>query len=118
MSLKKNREKKAKQFNAESEWMALRENEEEANQYAAKCLTVCAGVGAIAWLFNLVGIFIIPPKIMNIGMPFTILFFLIPALLCRITKGKPLWLKYVSVVCGITSIFILSCAMPKHGVLA
>lgn len=61
MSLKKYREKKAKQISAESEWMALRENEEEANRYAAKCLTVCAGVGATAWLFNLLGIFIIPP---------------------------------------------------------
>lgn len=105
-------------INTESEWNALLENETEANRYAAKCLAVCAGVGALAWLFNLVGIFIIPAKIMNIGMPFTILFFLLPALLCRITGGRPLWLKYVILFCGITSIFILSGAMPKHGVLA
>jgi len=118
MILKKNREKKVKEFNAESEWMALRENEEEANRYAAKCLTVCAGVGATAWLFNLLGIFIIPPMIMNIGMPFTILFFLIPSLLYKITRGTPVWVKYANVICCIISIFILSSAMPKHGVLA
>ena len=118
MSLKKYREKKAKQISAESEWMALRENEEEANRYAAKCLTVCAGVGATAWLFNLLGIFIIPPMIMNIGMPFTILFFLIPSLLYKLTKGTPVWVKYANVICCIISIFILSSAMPKHGVLA
>ena len=116
--MKKDRKKKAEQISAEAEWIAIRENEAEANQYAAKCLTVCAGVGALAWLFNLLGIFIIPPMIMNIGMPFTILFFLIPALLCRLTKGTPVWLKYVILICGITSIFILSSAMPKHGVLA
>lgn len=116
--MKKDRQKKAREINVESEWIAMQENETEANQYAAKCLIVCAAVGALAWLFNLLGIFIIPPMIMNIGMPFTILFFLIPTLLCKLTKGTHGWLKYVIVICGIISIFILSSAMPKHGVLA
>lgn len=102
----------------DSQWKALLENETEANRYAAKCLAVCAGVGALAWLFNLIGIFIIPDRIMNIGMPITILLFLLPALLCKITGGQPLWMKYIIILCGITSIFILSSAMPKHGVLA
>lgn len=116
--MRKDKRLQSDAINTESEWNALLENETEANRYAAKCLSVCAGVGALAWLFNLVGIFIIPAKIMNVGMPFTILFFLLPALLCRITGGRPLWLKYVILFCGITSIFILSGAMPKHGVLA
>lgn len=116
--MKKDRQKKAREINVESEWIAMQENETEANQYAAKCLIVCAAVGALSWLFNLLGIFIIPPMIMNIGMPFTILFFLIPTLLCKITNGTPGWLKYAIVICGIISIFILSSAMPKHGVLA
>ncbi len=116
--MRKDKRLQSDAINTESEWNALLENETEANRYAAKCLSVCAGVGALAWLFNLVGIFIIPAKIMNIGMPITILFFLLPALLCRITGGRPLWLKYIILFCGITSIFILSGAMPKHGVLA
>lgn len=109
---------KPAKINTDAELKAILENETEANQYAAKCLAVCAGVGALAWLFNILGIFIIPANIMNIGMPFTILFFLIPSLLCKITGGKPLWAKYVIVISGIISIFILSAAMPKHGVLA
>ena len=112
------KEEKENYANTGTQWKALLENESEANQYAAKCLAVCAGVGALAWLFNIIGVFIIPPMIMNIGMPFTILFFLIPTLLCRITGGTPSWLKSAIVVCGIISIFILSAAMPKHGVLA
>lgn len=116
--LRKNTERKLNPTNTDSEWNAILENETEANQYAAKCLAVCAGVGALAWLFNILGIFIIPAKIMNIGMPFTILFFLLPSLLCKVTKGTPLWVKYVIVISGIISIFILSSAMPKHGVLA
>lgn len=116
--MKAHKAKKPTRINTDAELKAILENETEANQYAAKCLAVCAGVGALTWLFNIVGIFIIPAKIMNIGMPFTILFFLIPALLYKITGGKPLWVKYVIIMCCITSIFILSSAMPKHGVLA
>lgn len=116
--MRKQKEKKKTNANNDTQWQALLENETEANRYAAKCLAVCAGVGALAWLFNIIGIFIIPPMIMNIGMPFTILFFLIPTLLCKVTNGTPSWLKYAIVVCGIISIFILSSAMPKHGVLA
>lgn len=110
--------KKTDNIHTDTQWKALLENETEANRYAAKCLAVCAGVGALAWLFNLVGIFIIPDRIMNIGMPITILLFLLPTLLCKITNGQPLWLKYAIILCGITSIFILSSAIPKHGVLA
>lgn len=116
--MKTRNDKKEKKINTDTQWQALLENEAEANQYAAKCLAVCAGVGALSWLFNLLGIFIIPAAIMNIGMPFTILFFLIPTLLCKLTKGTPPWLKYAIVICGTISIFILSSAMPKHGVLA
>lgn len=110
--------KRSDKLNTESEWKALLENEMEANRYAAKCLAVCAGVGALAWLFNLLGIFIIPARIMNIGMPITILLFLVPTLLYKLTNGTPLWLKYAIIICGTASIFILSSAMPKHGVLA
>lgn len=116
--MKTHKNSESTKINSESELKAILENEVEANQYAAKCLAVCAGVGASAWLFNILGIFIIPAKIMNIGMPITIFFFLLPGLLCKLTGGKPPWLKYAIVICGITSIFILSGAMPKHGVLA
>lgn len=114
------RQKKAAcaQANNKLEWKAILENETEANQYAAKCLAVCALVGIISWVFNIVGIFIIPAEIMNVGMPLTILFFLIPIPICKVTGGTPRWVKYVVLFCGITGIFILSGAMPKHGVLA
>lgn len=113
--MKKN---KSAKINTDAELKAILENEEEASHYAAKCLAVCAGVGAISWLLNILGIFIIPERIMNIGMPITILFFLIPSLLCRLIDLKPLWVKYIIIMCGVMGIFILSSAMPKHGILA
>lgn len=112
------KKQKSVNISTDAELKAILENEEEANRYAANCLAVCAGVGAISWLFNLLGIFIIPEKIMNIGMPVTIMFFLIPTLLCKLIDLKPLWVKYIFIMCGIVGIFILSSAMPKHGVLA
>ncbi len=105
-------------INTELELHVILENEIEANHYAARCLAVCAGVGALAWIFNLVGIFIVPKQIMNIAMPLLILFFLTPTVLCKTTGGKPRWLKHVILLCGIMGIFILSSAMPKHGILA
>ncbi|MCM1251575.1 MAG: PP2C family protein-serine/threonine phosphatase [Clostridium sp.] len=113
----KNRRKR-KTENTELELQALIENEKEANRYAAKCLSVCALVGALSWFLNLIGIFIIPKTIMNTSMPILILCFLAPTLLCKITDGKSAWLKYVILLCGITGIFLLSVTMPKHGVLA
>ncbi len=115
-----NREKNRKNndMNTELELHVILENEMEANHYAANCLAVCAGVGALAWILNLLGIFIVPKTIMNTAMPALILSFLLPTLLCKITAGKPRWLKYVVLLCAIMGIFILSSAMPKHGILA
>lgn len=102
----------------QSEPKAILENEMEANRYAAKCLVVCAIVGMTAWIFNLLGIFIIPPLVMNIAMPLMILFFLLPSFVCKLTDGKPVWIKFFNLLCVIIGVFILSSAMPKHGVLA
>lgn len=112
------KQNKSAKINTDTELKAILENEEEASHYVAKCLAVCAGVGAIAWLLNILGIFIMTEKIMNIGMPVTILFFLIPSILCKLIDLKPLWVKYMIIMCGVMGIFILSSAMPKHGVLA
>ncbi|MCM1261227.1 MAG: PP2C family protein-serine/threonine phosphatase [Butyrivibrio sp.] len=116
--MKQKKKNRKDNVNTDLELRVLLENETEANIYAAKCLSVCSGVGALAWIFNLVGIFIVPAAIMNTAMPVLIVCFLFPSLLCRLTDGKPSWLKYVVIFCATMGIFILSSAMPKHGVLA
>ena len=118
MNLIKVRKKNAEPFNGEAEWIAIRENEAEANRYAAKCLSVCAGVCALAWLLNILGLFTIPAAITNIGMPVTILFLLLPALICKVTDATRGWIKYVVMFCATFGIFVLACAMPKHSVVA
>ena len=93
-------------------------NETEANQYAARCMVVCAAVGAGSWLLDLVGIFIVPMEIMSVAISVLMVCFLFPILICRITGGVGAWIKYVMLLCSIVGVFVLSCAMPKHGLLA
>lgn len=96
---------------------AFTENETEANHYAAKCLVICSAVCAAAWFLTIIRLFILPLEIMNPAMPVIILFFLIPTLICKLTGGKKWWVKYAVLFCAVMGIFILSSAMPKHGVL-
>lgn len=116
--MKKDTSRKKDMQTTEPELQAILDNEVEANLYAAKSLIVCAIVGVLAWLFNLIGIFIIPPIVMNIAMPVMIICFLLPTFVCKLTGGKPAWVKYLNIYCVTLGVFILSSAMPKHGVLA
>lgn len=93
------------------------ENEVKANKYAAKCLVMCSFVCAAAWIFTLLRIFTMPLMIMNTAMPVVIVCFWLPFLLCRLTGGSRGWMKYVVLCCSVVGVFILSSAMPKHGVL-
>lgn len=93
------------------------ENEIEANRYAAKCLVICSFVCGAAWILTLLRIFTMPVVIMNTAMPVIILCFWTPYLLCRLTGENGKWMKYAVLFCSILGVFILSSAMPKHGVL-
>ena len=94
------------------------ENEREANRYSCRCLQVMALIAALAWLLNLLGIFIVPQAVMNLGMPVCIFSFLLPTILsCRAQKlgGQ---FKYLIIGCCILGITVLAVAIPKHTVLA
>jgi len=92
-------------------------NEIKANKYASKCLIMCSLVCVGAWILTLLRIFTMPVIIMNTAMPVIILCFLTPSLLCRLNGGDRKWMKYVVLLCAVLGVFILSSAMPKHGVL-
>ena len=101
----------------ETEFLEIHQNEIEANHYVARCLAVCAAVAAVLWGCNLLGLFPIPGEVMNVGMPLLILAFLIPTLICKITRGEPSWVKHAGILCSVSAIFILSCTLPKHAPL-
>ena len=94
------------------------ENEREANRYSCRCLRVMALIAALAWLLNLLDVFIVPPAVMNVGMPVCIFSFLLPTLLSSGMSRLGGWFKYILMGCCILGITVLSVAIPKHTVLA
>ena len=94
------------------------ENEREANRYSCRCLQVMALIAALAWLLNLLGVFIVPQAVMNLGMPVCIFTFLLPTILIHKMPRLGGWFKYLTMGCCILGITVLSTAIPKHTVLA
>ena len=94
------------------------ENEREANRYSCRCLQVMALIAALAWLLNLLDVFIVPPVVMNVGMPVCIFLFLLPTILRSRLVRLDGWFQYVIMGCCILGITVLSVAIPKHTVLA
>ena len=94
------------------------ENEREANRYSCRCLQVMALIAALAWLLNLLDVFIVPPVVMNVGMPVCIFFFLLPTMLRPKMAWLGGWFQYLIMGCCILGITVLSVAIPKHTVLA
>ena len=98
--------------------LIFEENEKEANLYACRCLRVMAIIAMMAWILNLMHIFIVPQMVMNVGMPVCIFSFLLPTLLIRFLKKTGGWFKYLIMGCCIIGISVLSIAIPKHTILA
>ena len=94
------------------------ENEREANRYSCRCLQVMALIVVLAWILNLLNIFIVPPLVMNTGMPICVFAFLLPTFLNRGTMALDGRMKYIIMGCCILGISVLSVAIPKHTVLA
>ncbi len=96
----------------------FQENEREANRYACRCLRVMALIALLAWVLNLLNIFIVPQGAMNVGMPICIFAFLLPTLISRRGAGRDRRFKYLIMGCCVLGITVLSVAIPKHTVLA
>ena len=96
----------------------FQENEREANRYACRCLQVMALVALLAWVLNLLNIFIVPQTVMNVGMPVCIFSFLLPTALRRLIPRPDQRFKYLIMGCCILGITVLAIAIPKHTVLA
>ena len=104
--------------NAPAENSIFQENEREANRYSCRCLQVMALIAALAWLLNLLGIFIVPQTVMNLGMPVCILSFLLPTALRPWMSRLGGGFKYLLMGCCILGLTVLSAAIPKHTVMA
>lgn len=93
----------------------FQENEWEANRYVARCMRVLSLVAVACWILDMLGVFIIPKTIMNIAMPLFLVMALLPTLFCRYNLK---WVKYAITSCVIAGIFVLSCFISKHVIIA
>ncbi|MBO5474393.1 MAG: SpoIIE family protein phosphatase [Lachnospiraceae bacterium] len=93
----------------------FQENEWEANRYVARCMRVLSLVAVACWILDLLGVFIIPKIIMSISVPLFLVMALLPTLFCRY---KLKWIKYAIMCCVIAGIFVLSCFISKHVIIA
>lgn len=75
-------------------------------------------IAALAWVLNLLDVFIVPPLVMNVGMPVCIFFFLLPTVLRPRMAQLGGRFQYLIMGCCILGITVLSIAIPKHTVLA
>ena len=75
-------------------------------------------IAALAWILNLLDVFIVPPAVMNVGMPVCIFSFLLPTILRSRMPRLGGRFKYLIMGCCILGITVLSIAIPKHTVLA
>ncbi len=96
---------------------AFRKNEKEANYYSARCMLVLAFVVALIWLLNILGVFIVPAKIMAVAGVSGIILFVLPSLLVKVLEYSPR-LKFYIMLCCILGITFLSSALPSHAILA
>ena len=90
------------------------ENEDKANQYAAKCLIIIAAIVGIVWILNSINFFIVSKILMNMAMPISMVLFLLPSLLIKVISGPKWYLKYLIMACTILGITILSTMMTLH----
>ena len=98
--------------------LIFEENEREANRYSCRCLQVMALIALMAWILNLLNIFIVPQLVMNLGMPVCVLSFLLPSFILRFMAGTHGWFKYLIMGCCIFGITMLYVAIPRHTLLA
>lgn len=76
----------------------LQNNEIEANKLVGFTMFLGSVVLAAVWMLCAIGIFHVPSREINRVILQGMLELLIPALLCRLMKARPRWLKYVLLI--------------------
>lgn len=76
----------------------LQNNEIQANKLVGFTMFLGSAVLATVWVLSSIGIFHVPDREIKRVILQGMLELLIPALLCRLTKARPKWLKYVLLI--------------------
>lgn len=92
------------------------QNEYESNRLSVRVIFVCAGILAVAWVLNFIGVFTVDKTRMSIVAAMGLLEFSVPVGLYYAFNGKKRWLKYVMVI---MMLFVLTqmFAVLNHNVI-
>ena len=93
----------------------LKRNEQEANIFVAKTMSLTSLFFVAAYVLNLLHIFIIPNGAMTIATILGIVFLFIPTLLIKVfNKSNESWLKYVCIFCSILFVCTSNIILNHH----
>ncbi len=92
----------------------LTKNEEVANVLAAKVMRTTFIVFTIVYVLNLLGIFVIPQKIMTITYIFGSIILWIPSILVKFGDKSAGYIKYVNVIGASIFVLLLSTTLTYH----
>lgn len=95
----------------------LLENERSANKAAAKVMRVTALVFAIVLLLDIIGVFVVPLKVMVSAFIIGTVLLYIPTFIVRTEKNSSPWVKYVIVFCSMLFTVIAAVTLSYHAVL-
>lgn len=95
----------------------LLENERSANKAAAKVMRVTALVFAIVLLLDIIGVFVVPLKVMVSAFIIGTVLLYIPTFIVRTEKNSSPRVKYVIVFCSMLFTVIAAVTLSYHAVL-
>ena len=96
----------------------LKENEKQANRIAAQVMRITVLLFTIAYILNLIGIFVVDNKIMTTAYFIGSGVLLIPTVLVNVYKMEQSFIKYITIGCSIIFIMIVTTTLSFHVVIA
>ncbi len=95
----------------------LKENEKQANKLVANVMRITFVIFTLVFILNLLRIFVVDQKVMNVAYIGGSIFLLLPTLFTNILKNDSWYVKYINVICA--SVFVmLMCATLTYHVVA
>lgn len=92
----------------------LKQNEKEANLLVAKVMRSTFVFFTLAFILNVIGIFIIDETIMTVSYIGGSVLLLLPTLLTNLLKKEDGYIKYVNVVCASVFVMLISITLTYH----
>ncbi len=92
--------------------------EERSNKYAVRNILYICVIILIIWLLNIMGIFVVDRKIMNITVVSSLAALIVPVIVCRFTGVSGKWVKYMLIACVGVAATILGTFLTYHAVYA